>query len=123
MQDNLKTTKHWQQLNAFASAHPGYFDHAQACIKAWGNSGMQLQHVLAIAMKQMHELGLKGEHPVAAPVGAERDALAATMEDFAIDIKKPPKKKMTVAVDIPTVRRIGRTPPPPTIKRISRSAS
>ena len=120
-EDQLKTTKQWQQLNAFATAHPDYFDYALACIKAWGDSGMQLQHIMAIALKNIHEMGLRGQHP--APLGtgkimaAEADALAR----FEINIKKPVKPKMTVAVDVNTVKRIGRTPPPPTVKRISRS--
>jgi hypothetical protein len=119
--DQLKTTAQWQQLNAFATTHPGYFDYAQACIKAWGDSGMQLQHIMAIALKQMHEMGLRGEHPAPLGLGKAYAAQADAVGNFAIDIKKPPKPKMYVTQYVNTVKRVGRTPPKPTVKRVSRS--
>lgn len=73
-------------LKAFADQHPEFFSMALAVIKAWGDSGLQLQHVLGVALREMYEAGKAGETPPA----DDYARLADSLSRIAINCKSAP---------------------------------
>ena len=116
--NHLQDTKKLRELQAFANQNRNHFSHALATIRAWGESGKQLQLCIAIAIKQAHEAGLRGEDLPDLGYGDEYRAYAGSIENFAIDCNPPPpapepmRKRLTRSAPAPTppsVRRIGRS--------------
>jgi len=64
-------------------------------------------------------MGVRGEAPPLLGVGSGYIDKAYDISTFAIDCKE---ERKTIPVTVaPSVKRLGRTPPTPTVKRLSRS--